>query len=77
MKTDWRASLSTGVLNHLLTVIIEGDSLEQYNVDRAVHLWWTNDQRQRRPQFIQPNDDDDNEDELLNYLMLHSQNATS
>ena len=56
---------------------MEGPSLEQYNAERAVHLWWTEGQRQRRPEFalhqVQNADDEqEQEDRLLNYLLANA-----
>ncbi|XP_013383761.1 zinc finger protein 862-like [Lingula anatina] len=77
IKSDWRSSLSTQMLNHLLAISIEGPSLEDYDAERAVHLWWTRGQRTRRPQFEAAADhvapgDQDGEDQLLNFFLQHN-----
>lgn len=75
IKSDWRASLTTETMNHLLCVSIEGPTLEAYDAERAVQLWWTRGQRARRPNFALPNapdDQADGEDQLLNYLLAHN-----
>lgn len=62
IKSDWRASLTTDTMTDLLAVSIEGPTLEAYNAERAVHLWWTRGQRSRRPQFDGPDDVVDEDD---------------
>lgn len=70
IKSDWRSNLTTDTMNHLLLASIEGPSLDEYNSERAVHLWWTGGQRQRRPQFAPgPNMVEVDEDQLLNFLL--------
>ncbi|XP_070559090.1 zinc finger protein 862-like isoform X2 [Ptychodera flava] len=76
IKSDWRSRLTTAMMNHLLWISIEAPSLQEYNAERAVHLWWSKAQRQRRPQFVQltvPQDvvdqPDSEEQELVDFLM--------
>jgi hypothetical protein len=70
IKSDWRSRLTTEMMNHLLTVSIEGPVLEDYNAERAVQLWYSGGQRRRRPRFEAAHDDDD-DDALLNFLLAH------
>ena len=74
IKSDWRSSLTTQMMNHLLTISIEGESTDDYVADRAVQLWWEGGDRHRRPQFLPANmqaedENEDDEDELRNYLL--------
>ncbi|WAR09929.1 ZN862-like protein [Mya arenaria] len=62
IKSDWRACLNTETLDNLLCVSLEGPSLERFNATRAAHLWWTRGQRQRRPNFGNESDTDDDDD---------------
>jgi len=82
IKTDWRATLATSTMNNLLTISIHGPSLQDYDAELAIQRWWTNGQRQRRPQFAaappgpgaaQNQPDLEDEDRLLNYLLDHRQ----
>ena len=69
IKSDWRSALTTDMMNKLLTVAIEGPSVEEYHAERAIHLWMTRGQRRRRPNFIpDPGQDDAEEDNLFDYL---------
>ena len=78
LKNDWRSSLTTQMMNHLLCVSLEGPTLEEYDAERAVHLWWTRGQRARRPQFAAPalpaedHADQPEEDELLDFCLRHN-----
>ena len=69
IKSDWRSNLSTGMMNHLLMVSIQGKSTEEYVADIAIQRWWN---RRRAPKF---NDDQPEveeqagEDELLQFFM--------
>jgi len=78
IKTDWRSRLTTDMMNHLLSIAIEGPSLDDYVAERAVQLWWRGGQRQRRPMFEAPQQahghDDEEEDQLLQF-MLNDQNG--
>ncbi|XP_052778454.1 zinc finger protein 862-like [Mya arenaria] len=61
IKSDCRACLNTETLDNLLCVSLEGPSLERFNATRAAHLWWTRGQRQRRPNFGNESDTDDDD----------------
>ncbi|KAJ8311314.1 hypothetical protein KUTeg_011134 [Tegillarca granosa] len=59
-------------MNDLLTVSIEGPTLDDYDAELSLHRWW-NHGRARRPRFG-PNQggNDDNEDDLLNFLLQNN-----
>ena len=70
VKSDWRSNLTTSMMNHLLTISIEGPDMEEYHCERALQMWW--DGARRRPNFVDPEDrpdDDGQEDELLQHLI--------
>ncbi len=69
IKTDWRATLSTSMLDLLLLVSLEGPNLDDYNALRALNRWWHGGRRARRPEFNQDQDGDGHgEDDLLNFM---------
>ncbi|KAH3859519.1 hypothetical protein DPMN_102336 [Dreissena polymorpha] len=61
IKSDWRASLQPDMLNRLMAISISGPAVGEYNCTRALNLWYTGGQRQRRPVF-----DDEYVEENLN-----------
>ena len=63
VKSDWRSNLTTAMLNHLLTVVIEGPESRDFPLERAVELWWRGGQRRRRPMFL--DEDLPHEDQLF------------
>lgn len=76
IKSDWRSRLISQMMNHLMTVSIEGPSLDDYNAERVIQLWYHTGQRQRRPQFVEDHDNDkDGEDALLNFMLAHDPQA--
>ena len=62
IKSDWRSCLSTKMLNHLLTVVVEGPSLVDYRADQAIERWRNG---HRQPQFSQ-----EQEDQLLTFMAI-------
>lgn len=76
IKSDWRSRLISQMMNHLMTVSIEGPSLDDYNAERVIQLWYHTGQRQRRSQFVEDHDnDEDGEDALLNFMLAHDPQA--
>ncbi len=51
IKADWRASLTTEMLDLLMLVALEGEPLETYDCTRSLDRWWRRGQRARRPLF--------------------------
>lgn len=48
VKNDWRSNLSTGVLNMLLYICIEGPEIAEYEAVHAVERWWSASGSRRR-----------------------------
>ena len=74
VKSDWRSNLTTSMMNHMLTISIEGPDMEEYHCESALQLWW--DGARRRPNFVDPDDrpdDDGQEDDLLQHLIAVGQ----
>ena len=48
VKSDWRAGLTTEMLDNLLMICIEGPDFEAYDAARAFNRWFNGGQRRRR-----------------------------
>ena len=70
IKSDWRATLTTPMMNHLLMVVMEGPDIMDYNADIAIRAWWN---VRRRPRWNRNDDEppieDPAEDELLQHFI--------
>ena len=40
IKSDWRSRLTNSTLTDLMRILMESDSIENYNPEPAVDLWW-------------------------------------
>lgn len=67
VKTDWRCRLRTEALNDLMHIKFNTQDVAQFNPLLSIHLWNSSAVRQRRPFYLDDNNNYDysSEEELL------------
>ena len=51
IRSDWRSTLSAGMLDALMNIAIKGPHYTELQAENAVMAWYFNSQRSRRPDF--------------------------
>jgi hypothetical protein len=73
IKADWRANLTIPSMQRLMYISIEGPKPEDFDVKRAINLWWTSSEKGRRPGYTAWNSAKKTiqEDEAEQYALLY------
>ena len=66
IKTDWRSSLKVEMMDKLMLVSLEGPTIQDFNAEGPMDLWWGSAQRSRKPEFERETTDDQRTSDLLN-----------
>ncbi|KAM3850348.1 zinc finger protein 862-like [Diretmus argenteus] len=70
IKTDWRSSLRVDMMDKLMLVSLEGPTIQDFNAEGPLDLWWESAQRSRRPRFQERTDEQASSDLLESFLIL-------